>query len=77
MYKVKKEKIETKTAKKQISKETPLNKSSKTLNKLQKEYMKEHSKKHSKEHNKEMIRLMKLGYCIEQSHKLAMKAIGK
>ena len=53
------------------------NKPSKTLNKLQKEYMKEHSKKHSKEHNQYMIKMMKLGYCIEQSHKLALKAVGK
>ena len=51
----------------------PLNKPSKTINKLQREYM----KKHSKEHNEYMIKMMKLGFCIEQSHKLAMKKIGK
>lgn len=55
----------------------PLNKPRKDLSKLQKEYMKKHSKDHSPEHNKEMKRLMKLGYCIEQSHKMAMKKIGK
>jgi len=64
----------TKTKKLKMPK--PLNKPSKKLNKLQVEYMKKHSKEHSAEHNKEMRRLMKLGYCIEQSHKLAMKKVG-
>jgi len=55
----------------------PLNKPSKTLNKIQKDYMKEHSKKHSKEHNNYMIKMMKLGWCIEMAHRKAMKAIGR
>ena len=62
---------------KPIKKEKPLNKPRKELSKMQKDYMKEHSKKHSPEHNKEMKRLMKLGYCIEQAHRLTMKTIGK
>ncbi len=66
------EKKETKT--KMIK---PLNKPRKQLSKLQKEYMTKHSKEHTEEHNKEMIKLMKLGYCIEQSHKLAMRKVGK
>lgn len=65
------------TDKKETKKIKPLNKPRKELSKLQKEYMKKHSKLHSSEHNKEMIKLMKKGYCIEQSHKLAMKNIGK
>ena len=56
---------------------TPLNKPRKVLSKLQKIYMEKHSKEHTPEHNKEMIKLMKSGYCIEQSHKLAMKSVGK
>jgi len=55
----------------------PLNKPRKQLSKLQKDYMEKHSPKHSKVHNKEMIKLMKKGYCIEQSHKLTMKSVGK
>ena len=55
----------------------PLNKPRKQLTKLQSDAMKEHSKKHSPAHNKEMRRLMKLGYCYEQSHRLAMKNVGK
>ena len=68
---IKKEKL------KPIKKEKPLNKPRKDLSKMQKDYMKEHSKKHSPEHNKEMIRLMKLGNCIEQSHRMTMKTIGR
>lgn len=55
----------------------PLNKPSKTLNKLQSEYMKKHSKNHTAKHNQYMIKLMKRGWCIEQAHKLTLKAIGK
>ena len=71
------------TKKKEQEKQTktkevkPLNKPRKQLSKLQKDYMKKHSPLHSKEHNAEMIKLMKKGYCIEQSHKLAMKNVGK
>ena len=57
--------------------ESPLNKPRKQLTKLQSDAMKEHSKKHSPAHNKEMRRLMKLGFCYEQSHRLAMKNVGK
>ena len=66
-------------AKKEVKKEKmpKINKPSKTLSKIQKEYMVQHSKKHSKEHNQYMIKMMKLGYCIEISHKLAMKEVGK
>lgn len=64
MYKPNKEKVK---------KVKPLNKPRKQLSKLQKEYMKKHSLQHTKEHNKEMIKLMKLGYCIEQSHRMAIK----
>ena len=63
--------------KKVVKMPKPLNKPSKTLNKIQKDYMKEHSKKHSKEHNNYMIKMMKRGMCIEQAHKLALKEIGK
>ena len=55
----------------------PLNKPRKELSKMQKDYMKKHSIDHTPKQNKEMIRLMKLGYCIEQSHKMAIKKIGK
>jgi hypothetical protein len=67
----------TDTKKKVVKMPKPLNKPSKTLNKIQKDYMKEHSKKHSKEHNNYMIKMMKRGMCIEQSHKLALKVVGK
>ena len=53
----------------------PMNKPRKTLNKLQKEFMKNH--KNTKEHNAMMVSLMKMGYCIEQSHKIASKEMGK
>ncbi len=55
----------------------PLNKPRKVLSALQKKYMANHSKEHYKEHNAEMIKLMKAGYCVEQSHKIAMKSVGK
>ena len=66
-------------AKKEVKKQQmpKINKPSKTLSKIQKEYMLQHSKKHSKEHNQYMIKMMKLGYCIEISHKLAMKEVGR
>jgi len=75
----KKDKPKVSNTKKEINNKMPkpLNKPRKQLSKLQKEYMKKHSKEHSEEHNKEMIKLMKKGYCIEQSHKLAMKNVGK
>ena len=66
--------------KKELVKQTkpkPLNKPRKVLSKLQKTYMEKHSKEHTKEHNAEMIKNMKAGWCIEQSHKLAMKSVGK
>lgn len=67
----------TSEKKSKVNKPKPLNKPRKELSKMQKDYMKEHSKKHTPEHNREMRRLMKQGYCIEQSHRLTMKSIGK
>ena len=68
----------TKTSEtKKTSEMKPLNKPRKQLSKLQVGFMKEHSKKHSPAHNKEMRRLMKKGFCIEVSHKMALKKIGK
>lgn len=75
MYK--KSTIKQSTIKKPSKPPVPLNKPRKVLSKLQKIYMEKHSKEHTPEHNKEMIKLMKSGYCIEQSHKLAMKSVGK
>ena len=56
------------------NKPKPMNKPSTMLNKLQKEFMKKH--KMSKIHNEMMIKLMKMGYCIEQAHKLSHKVVG-
>jgi len=66
-----------KPKKKVVKMPRPLDKPRKQLTKLQKDYMKVHSKTHSKEHNNYMIKMMKRGFCIQQSHKLAMKNIGK
>lgn len=57
------------------NKPKPMNKPSSSLNKLQREFMKNH--KQSKMHNKVMTKLMKIGYCIEQAHKLSHKLVGK
>jgi len=57
------------------NKPSPMNKPSNMLNKLQKEFMKSH--KQSKLHNDLMTKLMKMGYCIEQAHKLSHKVVGK
>lgn len=57
------------------NKPQPMNKPNTMLNKLQKEFMKSH--KQSKLHNDMMTKLMKLGYCIEQAHKLSHKVVGK
>jgi predicted transcriptional regulator len=56
------------------NKPEPMNKPSSTLNKLQKEFMKSH--KQSKLHNDMMTKLMKMGYCIEQAHKISHKIVG-
>lgn len=66
-----------KPVKKEMKMPQPMDKPRKQLTKLQLDFMKEHSKKHSAMHNKEMRRLMKLGYCIQIAHALAMKAVGK
>lgn len=55
----------------------PLYKPKKTLSILQKQLMKEHKKHHTKKHMDEMERLMKKGYCFQQSHDLTIKKIGK
>ena len=57
------------------NKPEPMNKPSSMLNKLQKEFMKSH--KQSKIHNDMMTKLMKMGYCIEQAHKLSHKVVGR
>jgi len=53
----------------------PLNKPRKTLNKLQKDFMKDHTQ--DQKHKKMMTKLMKMGYCIEQSHKITSDILGK
>ena len=55
----------------------PLGKPRKTLNTLQKEFMKKHKEEHSPKHLAEMRKLLLKGYCIEQSHKIATKFVGK
>ena len=77
MYKVKKEKKETKTAKKQTSKETPLYRPKKNLNQLQQRLMKAHAEHHSKKHLAMMKKLMLAGNCFQQAHAKTIKAIGK
>ena len=54
----------------------PLNKPKKDLSILQKRFIKSHRYYHSKKHINEMIRLLKKGYCIEQSHRIASKNVG-
>ena len=55
----------------------PFMKAKKMLSKRQKDLMKTHSEHHSKEHLELMKDLMKKGFCFEQSHELAGKAVGK
>ena len=55
----------------------PMYKPKKDLSLLQKRLMKEHKKHHTKKHLDEMKKLMKKGFCFQQSHSLTMKKIGK
>ena len=55
----------------------PIYKPKKELSKGQKELMKEHKSHHTKKHMDMMVKLMKEGYCFQQSHTLTMKKIGK
>tara|TARA_R110000787_G_scaffold72073_2_gene160537 strand:+ start:234 stop:410 length:177 start_codon:yes stop_codon:yes gene_type:complete len=57
--------------------EKPLNKPKKELSILQKRLMKTHKVHHTKSHLDKMKTLMKAGWCFEQSHRLAMKKVGK
>jgi hypothetical protein len=47
------------------------------LTKLQKTTLKKHSVHHSKKHMKEMKKDMKKGATFSESHKTAMKKVGK
>jgi len=47
------------------------------LNKRQENAMKKHSKHHTGKHLKEMVSLMKKGKTFTDSHKLAMRKVGK
>lgn len=49
----------------------------KTLTKRQKETLKRHSKHHTKAHLAYMTALMKKGKTFGESHKMAMKEVGK
>jgi len=55
----------------------PLNKPRKNLSPLQKSLMKAHKAHHSAKHMTQMRKDMKAGYCFEQSHRRAMKSVGK
>ena len=55
----------------------PLFKPKKQLSQSQKDLMKTHSEHHSKAHLDLMKDLMKDGYCFEQAHEIAQKALGK
>ena len=63
--------------KKVVKMPKPIMKPRKELSKGQKALMKEHKEHHTKEHMKEMTKLMKKGYCFQQSHEITMKKIGK
>ena len=47
------------------------------LTKRQKDTMRKHSKHHTKAHLAYMSQLMKTGKTFEESHKIAMKEVGK
>jgi hypothetical protein len=63
--------------KKSIKLPEPMMKPKSMLSKRQKDLMNTHSNHHSKEHLEMMTSLMKKGFCFEQSHEIAQKAIGK
>ena len=48
-----------------------------TLNQRQQNAMKRHSKHHTKNHISEMVKSMNKGKTFTESHKLAMKKVGK
>ena len=48
-----------------------------TLNKRQQAAMPKHSKHHTAKHIKSMVASMKKGKTFTQSHKIAMKKVGK
>jgi len=52
-------------------------KSKKGLTQRQKDTLKRHSKHHTKKHIAEMTKLMKAGKTFGESHKIAMKTVGK
>jgi hypothetical protein len=47
------------------------------LTQRQKDTLKRHEKHHTKKHIKEMTKLMKQGKTFSESHKIAMKKVGK
>ena len=49
----------------------------KQLTQRQKDTLKRHSQHHTKKHMAEMKRLMRSGKTFTESHKLAMKKVGK
>tara|TARA_Y100001937_G_C6900812_1_gene233229 strand:+ start:124 stop:381 length:258 start_codon:yes stop_codon:yes gene_type:complete len=55
----------------------PMMKPKSMLSKRQKDLMKTHSQHHTKAHLDMMKDLMKDGYCFEQAHEIAQKALGK
>ena len=55
----------------------PMYKPKKDLSVLQKRLMKEHKKHHTKKHLDMMKELMLKGFCIEASHNIAIKQVGK
>ena len=69
--------IEKDGKKKKIKLPDPMMKPRKTLSKRQKDLMNTHKEHHTKEHLNLMTKLMKKGFCFEQSHEIAMKATGK
>jgi hypothetical protein len=63
--------------KKKMKLPTPLLKPKQNLSKRQKELMLIHKEHHTKDHLNLMKKLMKRGFCFEQSHEITMKIIGK
>ena len=69
--------IEKDGKKKKMKLPEPMMKPRKMLSKRQKDLMKTHSKHHSEGHLDLMTKLMKDGFCFEQAHEIAQKALGK
>ena len=59
------------------SKKKPKTRVKGELTQRQKDTLKRHSKHHTKKHIKEMSDLMKKGKTFGESHKIAMKKVGK